>query len=339
MTSVEIISLIVTAIGVASFAAIFTILYRNYTVSNIVEINAGKRDIELIDDYIYSGKSATIQRRRVWKAIKTVLFYLLLFLLIPIFVLSLLNKLNGEQTMIGGKGFMVVASGSMSERHEDNTYLDAYSLDNQFNTYDIIILNQVTSASQLKKYDVIAFVNDKGINVIHRIIDLQYTATGVTYVTRGDSNNASDSYHPTFQDVIGVYSGEKIDALGIFVMFFQSYGGMVTVAALVYCLFMLERYNTQADKVQKARIKLLQDAIDIESVECAKDDLQTEFVEKIYYKGYAYYFTEHGFLSKEEILNADALQKSQKTLIKIVETGASTQEKEIAMPHAASEEK
>ena len=75
MTSVEIISLIVTAIGVASFAAIFTILYRNYTVSNIVEINAGKRDIELIDDYIYSGKSATIQRRRVWKAIKTVLFY------------------------------------------------------------------------------------------------------------------------------------------------------------------------------------------------------------------------------------------------------------------------
>ncbi len=338
MTSVEIISLVVTAIGVTSFAAIFTILYRNYTLSNVVEINAGKRDIELIDDFIYSGKSTTLKRRRVFKIIKTVIFYLSLFILIPIFVLSILNKISGEQTMLGGKGFMVVASGSMSQRHEDNDYLDTYSLNNQFNTYDIIILNQVSSASQLKKYDVIAFVNDKGINVIHRIIDVQYTATGVTYVTRGDSNNASDAYHPTFKDVIGVYSGEKIDAIGIFVMFFQSYGGIVTIAALVYCLFMLDRYNVQAEKVQQNRIKLLQEAIDFQSVQSAKDDLQTEFVEKIYYKGYAYYFSENGFVSKEEILSEETLQKSQKTLIKVVETQTDTQEQEIAMPHTASEQ-
>lgn len=337
MSSVEIISLIVTAIGVASFAAIFTILYRNYTLSNIVEINAGKRDIELIDDFIYSGKSTTVKRRQTIKTIKTVVFYLLLFLLVPIFVLSLLNKISGEQTMLGGKGFMVVASGSMSQRHEDNAYLDTYSLDNQFNTYDIIILDEVTAPAQLKKYDVIAFVNDKGINVIHRIIDVQYTATGAEYVTRGDSNNASDSYHPTFQDVIGVYSGQKIDAIGIFVMFFQSYGGMVTVAALVYCLFMLERYNTQAEKVQKERIQLLQNAIDINGVESAKDDLKTEFVEKIYYKGYAYYFSEQGFVSKEEILNEAALEKSQTKLIKIIETNHSTQEEEIALPTASVE--
>ena len=200
------------------------------------------------------------------------------------------------------------------------------------------ILNKVNSSSELKKYDVIAFVNDKGINVIHRIIDVEYTATGVSYVTRGDSNNASDSYHPTFKDVIGVYSGNKIDSIGIFVMFFQSYGGIVTVAALVYCLFMLERYNAQAEAVQKERIALLENAIDIHSVQSAKDDLQTEFVEKIYYKGYAYYFSESGFLSKDEILSEETLQKSQQTVIKIVETENSTQEEEIAMPHTASEE-
>ena len=338
MSSVELISLIVTAIGVASFAAIFTILYRNYTVSNVVEITAGKRDIELIDDFIYSGKSSTVKRRKVLKTIKTVVFYLSLCILIPIFVLSVLNKISGQQTMLGGKGFMVVASGSMSERHADNTYLDTYSLDNQFNTYDIIILNKVNSSSELKQYDVIAFVNNKGINVIHRIIDVEYTATGVSYVTRGDSNNASDSYHPVFKDVIGVYSGKKIDTIGIFVMFFQSYGGIVTIAALVYCLFMLERYNAQAEAVQAERIAMLEKAIDIHSVQSAKDDLQTEFVEKIYYKGYAYYFSEAGFLSKEEILSEETLQKSQQTVIKIVETENSTKEEEIVMPHTANEE-
>ena len=146
-------------------------------------------------------------------------------------MLSLLNKLNGEQTMLGGKGFMVVASGSMSERHEDNTYLDAYSLDNQFNTYDIIILNQVTSASQLKKYDVIAFVNDKGINVIHRIIDLQYTATGVTYVTRGDSNNTKDP-EPVTEDIIVGKVIKVIPDAGIFATWIQTEGWIYIVACL-----------------------------------------------------------------------------------------------------------
>ncbi len=45
MTTTEIISLIVTFVGVFSFAAIFTILYKSYATAQIGEIKTGKKDI------------------------------------------------------------------------------------------------------------------------------------------------------------------------------------------------------------------------------------------------------------------------------------------------------
>ena len=59
MTSTEIISIIVTFIGVVSFATVFTILYQSYANSSIVEIKSGKRDIELIDEVIYEKQEKT----------------------------------------------------------------------------------------------------------------------------------------------------------------------------------------------------------------------------------------------------------------------------------------
>ena len=53
MKSTEIISLVVTFIGIFSFATIFTILYGNYASMSIQELKSGKRDIELIDEVIY----------------------------------------------------------------------------------------------------------------------------------------------------------------------------------------------------------------------------------------------------------------------------------------------
>ena len=55
MTSTDIISTVVTFIGVFSFATLFTILYKSYASSQIAEIKSGKRDIEIIDEVIYES--------------------------------------------------------------------------------------------------------------------------------------------------------------------------------------------------------------------------------------------------------------------------------------------
>ena len=80
MTSAEIISLIVTIIGVFSFATIFTILYQSYATSQINEIKSGKKDIELIDEVIYERQEKIKKRKMVTKIVKSICFYLALLI-------------------------------------------------------------------------------------------------------------------------------------------------------------------------------------------------------------------------------------------------------------------
>lgn len=313
MTSAEIISLIVTIIGVFSFATIFTILYKSYATSQINEIKSGKKDIELIDEVIYERQEKIKKRKMVTKIVKSICFYLALLIIIPLFIFSLINRFQNNITMIGNKTIMVVASGSMSKKNDANAYLNSNNLNNQFQTYDIIVLEKVENASDLNKYDIIAYHNDQGINVIHRIIEIE----DGKYVTRGDANDASDKYHPTFNDVIGRYIGKKIPSIGIFIMFLQSYAGIITIISLIYCLIMIDKISNKINMAQKRRIEQLEDAIDyIDELEIEK--IKAEYVETIYYKGYAYHFNESGFVEKTKIKDGPYLEKSNKTMIKEV---------------------
>ena len=325
MTSVEIISLVVTAMGVCSFSAIFTILYRNYTASSIKDVVSGKADIDLIDECIYNSKKDTVKRREILKTIKSAVFYALMIVFVPVFIFSAISKFNGDVLMFGGKSLMVVASGSMSEKNSANTYLTQLHLDNQFNTYDIIVLDK---AEKVSKYDVIAFVNDKGDNIIHRVVRIEESGGVTRYVTRGDSNNSDDSYKPTFDDIIGVYANKKINTLGIFILFFQSYSGMVTIGALTYCLIMMDSLNKRVQLAQEERIEKLRSAIGFDAISSAKE-FTTEFSEKIYYKGFAYLFNDSGFVEKQEIEQGEFLETPEDTMIKIVETSESRTSEEI----------
>lgn len=322
MTSTEIISLIVTVIGVFSFAAIFTILYKSYATSQIAELRSGKKDIELIDEVIYERQTKVKRRRKVMKTIRTIVFYIIMIILVPLFIFSLVNRVQKNVTMIGNKTMMVVASGSMSMKNEANDYLITKNLNNQLNTYDIIFLEKVNNASDLKLYDIVAYTNDKGINVVHRIKEIR---TDGSYVTRGDSNNEDDAYHPKFDDIIGKYTDFKLNGVGVFVMFLQSYAGIITVVSLVYCLIMIDRTAEKINLVQNKRIKQLEDVIDY-SNESNIDSLKAEYVEKIYYKGFSYSFNENGFIEKTEIKDGEYLKKSDSAMIKEV-TNTVTSEK------------
>ncbi len=325
MNPFEIIAAVATTLGVCTFAAIFTILYRGYTKATVKELNAGKRDIALMDDYIYGCIPSVKIRRRIWKVVKGILFYGILILMIPVFAFSIMNKIQGNVMMFGEHTVMVVASGSMSEQNEKNDYLKTEKLNNQFNTYDMIVLEKVNGAEDLKQYDVIAFVNDSGKVVIHRIIAIN--ADG-TYETRGDSNNQSDSYEPKLDDVIGRYTDTNIRFVGAFVMFFQSISGIVTLLALFYCLLMLDRYNARIQNVEAERLENLLDSINLDLSE-KKSGVRAEFRETLYYKGYAYHFNEKGFIGKDEITDASYLEKSNSAAIRVVDADGERLETEV----------
>lgn len=290
MTISELFSILATLAGVACFSVVFTVLYRTYAASSIREIESGKRDPELLVK-TSEEKDGSKKNR---KAVATnVLYGAVMFLLICAFVLSAISKLNGGRPLFGST-VMVVASGSMSERNEANGYLGENGLTDQFSQYDLIVLRKVVSESELGLYDVIAYRNNTGTTIIHRIVGI--TAEG--YVTRGDANSVDDPYHPVFADVIGVYTGTRIPAVGIFVLFAQSYAGIVTFLALLYCLFMIDGTCRKIRKCEDARTEMLRRAVG--RVEPTAE-IRAEFGETIYYNGTAYRFDEKGFVGKAEI--------------------------------------
>lgn len=314
MKSTEIISLIVTFIGIFSFATIFTILYGNYAQMSIKELRSGKRDIELIDEVVYERQEKVKRRNEIVGTIKNVFFYLTLFIVVPVFIFSLISRFTNNAVMLGDKTIMVVASGSMSYKAETNDYLEYNNLNDQFSKYDIIILEKVDSSAELKRYDTIAFVNDKGTNIIHRIKNINFDGS---YETRGDAVETSDTYHPVFDDVIGRYTGRKINGIGMFVMFFQSYAGIITIVSLVYCLLMIDRITEKINKVQNERIEYLEKALGLLEENDAKT-MKAAYSEIIYYKGFAYQFKDGEFISKDEIKDSPYLEKSSNTIIKEV---------------------
>ena len=300
MTSLEIIALIVTGVGVVCFAVIFTILYRSYAASSVAEIESGQRDVDLIEQTILQNLRNSKKSKIALDRVKRILSFVSIVFLLVFLAFSIVSKIQNGVIMLFDRGVIAVATGSMSEKHKDNT--DLGGLDNQFMAYDMIVLEDVKAVHELKKYDVISFVNDEGVNIIHRIVDIEYTALGVRYVTRGDANNAIDKYKPTFDDVIGRYTGTRIPFLGLFAMFLQSYSGIVTIAAIIYCLLMIDRSGEKINVAENTRLEFLAQSIDFKKESFITDgDLESTFLEKVRYKNYIYTFDENGFVSKSEI--------------------------------------
>ena len=325
MSKTEILALVVTSIGVISFAAIFTILYMSFAKSSISEIKSGKRDIELLDEVIYEQQTHVKRKKEITGTIKSVIFFTFIGVITPLFVFSIINKLQGNITMLGDRSLMIVASGSMSKVHESDYNFNP-SWTNQFNQYDIIVLEKVKSSSELKVGDVIAFKSNDGKNVIHRIRSISGTITSegnftFQYVTRGDANNTKDEYQPLYEDVLGRYVSKKIPLIGIFVIFFQSPAGIITVLSLLYCLLMIDGITKRIDKAQAMRIEKLAVALDYKEEKNAKS-FDAKYLETIYYKGFAYHFDENGFLNKEEIETGPYLEKSEDAIVKVVEDEA-----------------
>ncbi len=297
MDTLDLISLIVTIIAVASFSVVFTFLFGSYAKSAIIAYSDGKYDVEIIEEYVQVGAEQQEKSRRTRESIKKVISSVLFCIVLFFLVIGIIDRINNNATMIGDKTLMVVASGSMSEKNENNLYyLDSNNLDDQIPTYSIILLQKVDSASDLKLYDTIAYVNDEGVNIIHRII--RFNSDG-SFTTRGDSNDASDSYHPTVDDVIGKYTGKRIPLLGIFILFFQSYSGIATILAIIYCMVMFDNRTAAIADARSQRTHALIEALELEKYRGEGNKVTTEFAEKLYFDKFIYHFSEGGLVSKE----------------------------------------
>ena len=153
---------------------------------------------------------------------------LLILVVAVIFAVSIItSRVKGYDgyTEIFGKSYLAVKTDSMEGDSADS-----------FNRYDLIAIRLVgeEEAKNLTEGQVVTFkfgqTGDGKYNLnTHRIVRVEGEGSGVRYYTKGDNPEASqDTGYRTFSDIVGVYTGEKIDGLGNFVIFMGSFGGFCT---------------------------------------------------------------------------------------------------------------
>lgn len=198
----------------------------------------------------------------------TVLGTILCVILAPILILNctliVKSHLNKNAVPdVGGYSPMVVLSDSMFP------YIEAG---------DLIICKQADPES-VKVGDVISFfdpASNTNSVVTHRVVEIQTAEDGtLTWITRGDANNADDQNPVPASNLVGIYK-HKIPGLGKLVMYMTTTQGLIT--CVVVPIILLLGFDFIRQGIYERRRKKDTDALlaELESLRAEKEKNQKE---------------------------------------------------------------
>lgn len=155
---------------------------------------------------------------------------------IVVFIFSLSLSLS-EEKMVGDVPVMrVVQSGSMSKKYEKNKYLFENNLDDQFQTFDIIVTEKLPDEMDLKLYDIVVYEVDE-ILVVHRIVKIEEPNSKHPdcrwFTLQGDNVQYPDKTPVLYSQMKAIYNGTHIPYIGSFVMFMQSPAGWLCILLII----------------------------------------------------------------------------------------------------------
>lgn len=316
MSKIEILSLFVTIICLISFSLVFTLLFRHYYLSLIDGVSKGETDSDILETAINNKRPEVIKKKNRNKIIKEIVSYTSLGLVTIMFGFSLYARISDNVMLLNDTGYVVIASGSMERKNSSNDYLKLNNLDNQFATYDIIQIQKYGAQKEVELYDVVAFKNNQNITIVHRIIRVEKDSLGKdVYITRGDSNNVSDNgthydNYLTYDKIVGHYTDYRIPVIGSFVIFLQSNIGIITVIALIYSIFIFDRYKSKYIKSIENRLDELYKIINFDD---SNENLEfnSESYEVLSYNNKRYIFKEGEYLKTEHLIKESDTKKEK----------------------------
>ena len=167
-------------------------------------------------DEVETYKRLLKKRRR--RLIGRLFTFLLLLIIAPVmvFLTSLIIDQNGKHNFFGYTYF-VVATDSMEPEIMVN---------------DCVILKHVSSEEELKIGDDIGYVNENGLVIVHRIMDIETDSAGRTlYKMKGINTSQYDALKVSFDSVVGKRVA-TLSVLGNTIVFFRTTGGIITLVVI-----------------------------------------------------------------------------------------------------------
>ena len=234
MSEQELFSFFLALIVFTILTLFFTILLAYSVKLKIALIRVGAIDKEIQKEY---EKEKNKLRNDGWLA--TLLSRILAVALCIVFVFSMVLAFTENTILDDLPSVKVVKSDSMSYKNKLNTYLVTNNLDDQFDTFDLIVCEPLPDEFELELYDIVVYEN-KGTAIVHRIVEIiepNETHPDHRYFrTQGDAVSSPDSSLVTYDQMLGVYEGSRIPFVGSIVVFLQSPAGWLCIILMLFAL-------------------------------------------------------------------------------------------------------
>ncbi len=260
MTEYEKYGLVLCLIVIALLALVFTALIGTVCRQSLQLIRCGAKDKQIKTEYL---KKRRKKREGVAGKTLSAIFYVAVF---AVFACSFAMRVS-ETSDIFPAAVRVVKSGSMSNKYKKNAYLFENNLNDQFQTFDLIITRSMPDEFDLQLYDIVVYRSENKM-VIHRIVKIEEPNAEHPehrlFILQGDNVAIPDLEPVTYAQMEGIYRGERVPAVGSFVLFLQSPAGYACLVLLVISVTvtpLLERKIERAKQerfgaiLQKAREK------------------------------------------------------------------------------------
>lgn len=161
--------------------------------------------------------------------------------ILVVFAISVFVQISGNH--VGGSAIpapKVVLSASMSFKHADNDYLDENRLDDQFDMFDLIFVEQLPGEFELELYDIVVY-EYHGKLIIHRIVGIEEPNEKHPdcrhFKLQGDASKYMDEFPVLYEQMRAIYRGKHIKFVGSFFAFMQSPAGYLCILLVLFAVF------------------------------------------------------------------------------------------------------
>lgn len=210
------------------------------SIQNALEVGfekAHQKSLEKNEDISFQDYiTAKRKKEKIVHIILEVVYGIAICFVCTLIIITSVFRSSNQQLFIGKTTYMTIQTGSMEFKNKDHPYYASLP-DDQIKQYSLIGIKKVTE-EDLKLYDIIAF-KEKDTIYVHRIVSITEIDGKKYFTTQGDANTGSLPLEISFdfEKIIGVYSGYQSLGLGVFMYYFQSYIGTISLF-FTFLLFM-----------------------------------------------------------------------------------------------------
>lgn len=234
MTDYEIYIFILCFIVFAMFTIVFTFMIKEIAKMRLKLIRHGLEDEEIKNEYHRNKRKGC-----AGTVLGKIVSLLLCLALCAAFVFSAYMNLTEEKAPNGIPSLKVVMSDSMAKKNEKNTYLFENGLNDQLQTFDIIVTHHLPAEEDLELYDIVVYKQDD-LFVIHRIVGIEKPneqhPNAWHFLLQGDAVETPDRFPVLYEQMQGIYEGERVPFVGSFVLFMQSPAGWLCILLVLFAM-------------------------------------------------------------------------------------------------------